>query len=67
MKNIATTIIGYNKLQTTNIKNICNFLEQNINQYLKKNESKIWHGSPVWFLDGNPLVAYSVKEPLLSL
>ncbi|MFZ2522286.1 MAG: DUF1801 domain-containing protein [Minisyncoccia bacterium] len=62
MKNIATTISSYNKLQATNIKKICNFLEQNINQSLKKSGSRIWHGSPVWFIDDNPVVAYSVKK-----
>lgn len=62
MKNISTTITEYNKLQTADIKKICDFLVVNINTYLKKNESKIWHGIPVWFLDGNPVVAYSVKK-----
>lgn len=62
MKNISTTITEYNKLQTADIKKICDFLVVNINTYLKKNESKIWHGIPVWFIDGNPVVAYSVKK-----
>ena len=30
--------------------------------YLKKADSKIWHGSPVWFIDGNPIVSYSVRK-----
>ena len=62
MKNIAATIDEYNKLQTPNIKKICDFLELNINKYLKKSESKIWHGSPVWFMDGNPIVSYSIRK-----
>ena len=37
-------------------------LESQIHQNLKKSESKIWHGSPVWFLDGNPVVSYSVRK-----
>ena len=24
-------------------------------------EGKVWHGHPVWFLEGNPIVGYSVK------
>ena len=61
-KTTATTISQYNKLQTKTIKEICNFLKLSIDTNLKKSESKIWHGSPVWFLDGNPVVAYSVRK-----
>ncbi len=60
-KTTATTISQYNKLQTKQIKDICIFLQTNIDTYLKKSESKLWHASPVWFLDGNPIVSYSVR------
>jgi hypothetical protein len=62
MKNIAKTISEYNKTQTKDIQEICDFLESNINSFLKKSESKIWHGSPVWFINGNPIVVYSVRK-----
>lgn len=62
MKSIAKTISEYNKEQTAGIKMICDFLESSINKSLKKSESKVWHGSPVWFIDGNPIVAYSVRK-----
>lgn len=62
MKSINTTIMEYNKAQTKNLQNICNFLELHIHKNLKKSESKIWHGIPVWFIDGNPIVAYSVRK-----
>ena len=61
-KTIAETIVAYNNLQPTQIQYICDFLETNINKHLQKSQSKIWHGSPVWFLDGNPIVAYSVRK-----
>lgn len=35
------------------------FLMQEINRALAESESKIWHGHPVWFLDGNPVAGYS--------
>ncbi len=57
-----TTILQYNTSQTTKIEEICNFLELHINTFLKKSESKIWHGTPVWFIDGNPIVSYSVRK-----
>lgn len=62
MKNTATTIPDYNKLQATDIRAICDFLQQNIDKNLKKSDSKIWHGTPVWFIEGNPVVSYSVRK-----
>ena len=62
MKSIAKTIPEYNKAQTEDIKIICDFLESNITKFLKKSESKVWHGSPVWFINRNPVVAYSVRK-----
>ncbi len=61
-KTIATTVGEYNKLQVKGVKEICNVLAETISKGLKKSESKIWHGSPVWFLEGNPIVAYSVRK-----
>ncbi len=62
MKSIAKTIPEYNKAQAKNLQEVCDFLESNINFFLKKSESKVWHGSPVWFIEGNPIVAYSVRK-----
>jgi hypothetical protein len=65
-KTTATTTSEYNNLQTITIKQVCDFLELHINMYVKKSKSeivsKIWHGSPVWFIDGNPIVSYSVRK-----
>lgn len=62
MQGITTTIAEYNKSQPANIKKICDFLESHINKFLKKSESKIWHGSPVWFINENPIVSYSARK-----
>jgi hypothetical protein len=61
-KTIATTISEYNQLQIKSVKEICDFLQINIDKQLNKSESKIWHGSPVWFINENPIVAYSVRK-----
>jgi hypothetical protein len=61
-KTTATTVSQYNKLQTKNLKEMCVLLEAQIDTNLKKSESKIWHGSPVWFIDDNPIVSYSVRK-----
>lgn len=62
MKGIAKTVTAYNKAQTASAKKICDFLETCITKALSKSESKIWHGTPVWFIDENPIVSYSVRK-----
>lgn len=62
MKSVATTISAYNKLQKGGIGEICVLLEKTINANLKKSGSKIWHGTPVWFLDENPIVSYMMRK-----
>jgi hypothetical protein len=49
----------YNASQAAEDQLICDALMQQINAKLPKAESKVWHGHPVWFLDGNPIVGYS--------
>lgn len=58
MKAIATTIPGYHKALAPEDRAICDILKAEIDKALPKAESKIWHGHPVWFLDGNPIVGY---------
>lgn len=54
-KDIATY---HNKLADGD-KAICDLLYAEINCDLPSAESKVWHGHPVWFLSGNPIVGYS--------
>jgi len=46
---------------------ICDLLYDTICKNLKETENKIWHGHPVWFLDGNPIVGYSKLKSGLRL
>ena len=60
MKNLADkTIDGYHQILDENDASICDVLRDLINEALPEDQSKIWHGHPVWFLDGNPIVGYS--------
>ena len=43
-------------------KQICDALRGSFNANIPKAESKVWHGHPVWFLDGNPIVGYSKQK-----
>lgn len=51
-------IQNYNNVQEDDRKHICELLALEIQKSLSEAESKIWHGSPVWFLDGNPVAGY---------
>lgn len=51
-------IWAYNDSRSERDKPICERLHKEIMKGLPKAEHKIWHGSPVWFLDGNPIVGY---------
>lgn len=59
MTNAITT---YNRSQAKYAKRICDALRRVIDASLPKAESKIWHGGPVWFLAGNPIVGYSLRK-----
>ena len=50
--------VAYNDLQESGDRAICDALLREITRNMPDATSKIWHGAPVWFLDGNPIVGY---------
>ncbi|MDF0602636.1 DUF1801 domain-containing protein [Psychromarinibacter sp. C21-152] len=46
---------------------ICDRLRAAIDDTLPEAERRIWHGHPVWFLDGNPIVGYSRLKSCIRL
>ena len=60
-------IQAYNESLSDNDKAICTLLLQEINRHLSDAENKIWHGHPVWFLNGNPIVGYSKLKNSIRL
>ncbi|MFO0902909.1 MAG: DUF1801 domain-containing protein [Pirellulales bacterium] len=46
---------------------ICQRLATAIDRHLPEAENKIWHGHPVWFLEGNPIVGYSKLKACIRL
>lgn len=52
-------IQAYHRTQSPADAAICDVLAAQIAQALPDAESKVWHGHPVWFLEGNPVVGYS--------
>jgi hypothetical protein len=58
----AKDILDYNKTLGNAEKEIVAQLCKLIESSLPKAEGKVWHGHPVWFIDGNPVVGYSLKK-----
>ncbi len=61
------TINAYNDSQSADNKEVCELLAKEIQRGLPKADSKIWHGAPVWFLDGNPIAGYDVLKDCVRL
>lgn len=60
-------ILIYHNTQSPEDKAICDLLYTEISKGLPEAENKVWHGHPVWFLDGNPIVGYSKQKAGLRL
>lgn len=57
----------YNQRQDQPHREVCVLLAEAIDRYLPEAENKVWHGHPVWFLDGNPVAGYSREKPGIRL
>lgn len=60
-------VAAYNAAQDPVSRAVCEILAQEIDGGLPEAENKIWHGHPVWFIDGNPIVGYSKLKDCVRL
>ena len=60
-------ITAYSRAQPLTLQSICDALRELIAAALPKATSKVWHGSPVWFIDENPVVGYSTNAKSVKL
>ena len=60
-------IATYSKAQPPTLRPMCDLLRQLIETALPKATSKVWHGSPVWFMDENPVVGYNATAKTVNL
>lgn len=54
-----TEVLGYIEAQPDEARLVCERLQAEITAGLPEAENKVWHGHPVWFLEGNPIAGYS--------
>jgi hypothetical protein len=65
--NLPADISEYNAKLTKPEQHAVAQLCELISAALPEALGKVWHGHPVWFLDGNPIVGYSTKKVGLEL
>lgn len=59
--------IAYNNALEPGRKAICELLADELHKNLSDAESKVWHGAPVWFINGNPIVGYTNRKNSVTL
>lgn len=59
---MQSPIADYNAALSPEHAALCARLATEIGARLAGAESKLWHGHPVWFLAGNPIVGYSRQK-----
>lgn len=64
---MTPSIADYNAVLEPRYREIADHLSAQIELALPEAAGKIWHRHPVWFLEGNPIVGYSVQKPGLRL
>jgi len=57
----------YNQAQSPADRATCQLLAEQIDRGLPEAENRIWHGHPVWFLEGNPIVGYGKLKTCVRL
>src|SRR5512139_629583 len=57
----------YNQSLAAEDRKIANLLAGDISANLPEAENRVWHGHPVWFLDGNPVVGYGKLKDCIRL
>ncbi len=57
----------YITTQADEYREVCELLQAEIAKALPDAENKVWHAHPVWFLDGNPTVGFSIQKPGVRL
>ncbi len=62
MQAVHKDILLYNNRQNETDRTICDLLLSEICHSLPDAENKVWHGHPVWFIEGNPIVGYSKEK-----
>ncbi len=60
-------VAAYARTQAPELGAICDKLRAEIDSGIPDATSRIWHGSPVWFIGENPVVGYGIRQKRVDL
>jgi hypothetical protein len=61
------SIAEYNEQLEPEFKSLAEQLAKLFKKQVPQAEAKVWHGHPVWFIEGNPVFGYSLKKAGLEV
>jgi hypothetical protein len=61
------SVAEYNEQLAPEFRDLAEQLTKLFTKQVAQAESKVWHGHPVWFIDGNPVYGYSIKKAGLEV
>ena len=64
---MSAEIAKYNAALEPAARAIADLLADELTRGLPGAERKLWHGHPVWFLEGNPIVGYGLLKDCVRL
>jgi hypothetical protein len=61
------SVAEYNEQLAPEFRDLAEQLTKLFTKQVPQAEAKVWHGHPVWFIDGNPVFGYSLKKADLEV
>ena len=61
------SVSEYNQQLNPEVRVLAEQLAKLFDKKVPQAESKVWHGHPVWFIEGNPVFGYSLKKAGLEV
>ena len=61
------SIAEYSEQLAPEFRELADQLAKSFKKQVPQAEAKVWHGHPVWFIEGNPVFGYSLKKAGLEV
>lgn len=61
------SVAEYSEQLAPEFRELADQLAKSFKKQVPQAEAKVWHGHPVWFIEGNPVFGYSLKKAGLEI
>jgi uncharacterized protein YdhG (YjbR/CyaY superfamily) len=61
------SVAEYSEQLAQELRDLAEQLTKQFTKQVPQAEAKVWHGHPVWFIEGNPVFGYSLKKAGLEV